>query len=76
MLTAQQRAETKAICDEVCEHLETSREYVFSTDERDKIDGVDEAVWVAALVLLRAVGFSAERVGSVVTVRTQPARSR
>ncbi len=70
MLTDEQLAEVKAICDQVCETLETSDEYTYNLDERrGKAGSFGDAVWDKAMITLRGVGFNADRTGAVITVR-------
>ena len=70
VLTAEQRSEVTAICDEICERLETSSEYVYSLSERrGKAGEFSELVWTEALCSLRLVGFEATQTNTLIQVR-------
>jgi hypothetical protein len=69
-LTDQQRDEIKAICDEICERLETDDEYSYDLDERrGKAGSFADEVWDEAMTMLRALGCDARRRGSLIIVR-------
>jgi hypothetical protein len=69
-LTDDQRIEAKAICDEVCEKLETSDEYNYDLNVvRGKATGFPEEVWDEALRMLRKVSLDAWRAGALITVK-------
>jgi hypothetical protein len=70
VLTDEQRTEVRAICDEICERLETGHEYSYNLDERrGKAGSFADEVWEQALVLLRGVGLDAQQSGDVIVVR-------
>ena len=70
VLTAEQRSEVEAICEEICERLETSTEYVYSLGERrGKAGEFAEFVWSEALCSLRVVGFEATQTDTLIRVR-------
>jgi hypothetical protein len=70
VLTDEQRTEVAAICDQVSERLETDDEYTYNLDERrGKAGSFADAVWDQAMVMLRSVGFNAERTGALIAVR-------
>ena len=69
-LTLDQSKEVKAICDQVCETLETSEVYEYNLDERrGKAGCFSDDVWDEALLMLGAVGYDAMRLGPMVRVR-------
>ena len=70
MLTSEQLNEVKAICDQICQTLETDDEYTYDLDERrGKAGCFPDEVWDQAMVALRTAGFNAHRVEAVITVR-------
>jgi hypothetical protein len=69
-LTDEQRSQVKAICDEICERLETSSEYIYALDEgHGKAGAFAEVVWDEALRSLNLVGFDATRSDALIVVR-------
>ena len=70
VLTHEQRIEVAAICDQVSERLETEPEFTCDLDERrGKAGSFANEVWDSAMVMLRVVGFEAERTGALILVR-------
>jgi hypothetical protein len=69
-LTPEQRHETRAICDEICERLETEDEYNYDLNERrGKAGSFPDEVWDEAMRLLAKVGWDARRAGAMILVR-------
>jgi len=70
MLTNEQQRQATAICDEICEQLETHDQYACTLNDRREAaaDSCDE---VCALVvrMLQAVGYEASRAGAKLLVQ-------
>jgi len=70
MLTNEQHRQATAICDEICEQLETHDEYTCTLNER-RDPAADACDDVCALVvrMLQAVGYEASRAGAKILVQ-------
>lgn len=70
MLTDEQEARALAVCDQVCQLMETNAEYRLDITERPGADDLIE-FWDEITRRIGVLGFDAQRNGSIVTVRNR-----
>jgi hypothetical protein len=69
-LSIDQLKEARAICDEICERLETDDEYNYDLNERrGKAGSFLDEVWDHSMAMLRRAGWDPQRTGAMIRVR-------